>query len=142
MNIEINILSVIAATVVAYIIGALWYSVLFRKQWMIVTGFNKRSDAEKKAAAQEAGPLYIIQLIITFIEAYVLAHFMQLALQAQGSPYEIIWWALIGIVFPTLIGAVMWSGVSREVLWKQISIQAACQVVTLTAMALVIGLWM
>ncbi len=142
MDIQVSLLSVIAATVVAYIIGALWYSVLFQKQWMIVTGFNKRSDAEKKAAAQEAGPLYIIQLVITFIEAYVLAHLMVIAQRAGGSSYEAVAWILVGVVFPTLIGAVMWSGVSREILWKQIGIQAACQVVTLAAMAGVIGLWM
>ncbi len=135
----VNIWAVVVTTVVAYVIGAIWYSVLFQKQWMEVTGANKRSPEEMKKMAKEAGPFYVVQLLITLLQVYVLARFINQAADTNGLETAI--WIFAGFILPTLVGAVMWTGAERSLMKKQIGIQLGCQIVTVVVMGAILGMW-
>jgi uncharacterized membrane protein len=105
---EINIWSVIVATVVTFIIGAIWYSpVLFGKEWMTLTGCDDKqvNDAKKKGVVK----FYIIQLIITFISFCVLGFAMSAIganTTSNGAFIGILAW--LGFIFPMNVGSLMW----------------------------------
>lgn len=136
---DINIVAVIVTTLVAFAIGAIWYSVLFQKQWMEITGATKRSPEEMKKMQKEAGPFYLLQFIVTLLQVYVLAHVIQNIPEISGV--EVALWVFAGFILPTLFGAVMWTGIEKRLMKKQIMIQLGCQAVTLVAMGLILGMW-
>lgn len=68
---SINHLAVIAAAVSAFLLGGLWYSVLFGKAWMSATGMT-----EERAAQANQAKLFGIAFIWSLLGAYVFAMFL------------------------------------------------------------------
>jgi len=66
---RINYLAVVVAAVVYWLLGALWYGVLFAKQWMALMGISKE-QAEQQG--QSAIP-YVVAFLCGLVIAYVLA---------------------------------------------------------------------
>ncbi len=65
MEVHVNFLAVAAATVASYILGFVWYGVIFSKTWMRLTGITEMKPK----------PLNLILVVISmFIMAYVLNH--------------------------------------------------------------------
>ncbi len=105
---EISIWSVAAASVVAFIIGSVWYSpLMFGKEWMSLVGIT---DADV-ATAQARGMTrpYFIQLVITGITFIVIAFAIQTigAYTARdGAFIALIAW--IGFIIPGALGGMLW----------------------------------
>lgn len=135
----ISIWAVLVATLAAYAIGAVWYSLLFQKQWMRITGADTRSAEEMKQMQKDAGPLYVIQLVVTFLQAYVLAWLLT---HVDASAMMLAGWVFLGLSLPTLVGAVMWTGTAPRMKVLQASIQLGCQLVSVFAMVLILAAWM
>ena len=132
---EVNYLAVGLATVLAFALGGLWYSpVLFGKPWMAGHGYTSE---QLKDMQSSAGPSYAISFLCWLVMATALAlvapHF------ADGVG---------GMIH---IGLLLWFGFSATVgltnnrfsgkplsLW---AIDAGYQVVSITIMAVVLGLW-
>jgi len=53
-------LTVVVAAVAAFIIGALWYSVLFAKPWVAAMG---KTEAELKELQKSAVPDYVLAVV-------------------------------------------------------------------------------
>ena len=85
---EVNIWAVLAGTAVMFAVGALWYSVPFQKAWGRIHGFDKLSEKEQQALMKDMGMTYGIQLVVTVITAYVLAHFLTCLLYTSPSPRD------------------------------------------------------
>jgi hypothetical protein len=65
MEVHVNFLAVAAATVASYILGFVWYGVVFKNTWVRLTGI---SDMKPK-------PLNLILVLVSmFVMAYVLNH--------------------------------------------------------------------
>ncbi len=60
---QLNWLAIAAAAVGYFILGGLWYSVLFDKQWMKLTGINANNPEAKKGA----GGIMFFTLVLEFI---------------------------------------------------------------------------
>jgi len=75
----INWLAVIIATVVAFLIGAVWYSFLFRTQWMAAT-----ASPATAAAMQPASPLPRL-LAINFCGNLLLSIVLSALIQSLGA---------------------------------------------------------
>ena len=64
--VPVDWLAVLAASVVSFMIGALWYSpVLFLKPWLAATG-NEKMDGHPPT-------VYLVSAIMTFLSVYALA---------------------------------------------------------------------
>jgi uncharacterized membrane protein len=74
MNVEVNFIAVLLATVSTMVVGSVWYSLkTFGKSWEAMTyGVSKRKRADPKTAI-------LITLVVSLLSAYVLAHFIFLA---------------------------------------------------------------
>lgn len=68
---QINWLAVIAAAVSAFLLGGLWYSVLFARPWMAASGVS-----EESAAAANQGKVFGIAFIWSLLGALVFALFL------------------------------------------------------------------
>lgn len=70
-NLDINLIAVLAAAVVTFALGALWYSpLLFAKQWAAAHGFTPE---KVEAMRKRAGPAYGVTFVCWLAMAAALA---------------------------------------------------------------------
>jgi hypothetical protein len=69
--IVINHFAVLTATVLAFVLGGLWYGPLFGKAWMHETGITAES-----AAQSNQGKIFGLAFVWTLVMAYNLAFFL------------------------------------------------------------------
>lgn len=98
--IEVNFLGVLIATVGAYAVGALWYSVLFGRQWKALMGFT---DESMKAMKMTPVVSMSIGFVTTLIMTYVLAHF-------------VIVWGAVTLASALTLGFWVWLGFQATIL--------------------------
>ena len=132
-----NWLSVLSATVIAFIIGWIWYGPLFGKTWMKL---NKISQGDiKKSKKKGMAGMMILGFIGTLITAYVLA-FLILAVGASGvsNAITLSFWIWLGFLLTTtILGATLWDNKP----WGLFVLNGAYWLVVLEVMAIVISLW-
>ncbi len=128
---EINIWSVVLATIVQFIIGGAWYSVIFGKQWGEIHGFNKLSKEKQKEMAASMGPWYGAQLVVTIITAVVLAKLV--AVLPEYSPFALAVMVWIGFVVPTQFSAVVFGGTESKWIMQKLTLM------TLGSLACLLG---
>lgn len=135
-----NWLAIIAAVLMAFIFGSVWYGPLFGKLWAKEMGFKKGKITFKKMI-----PSLSLQLVQTFLTTYVLAHMVRFWLQLihasnqedflcyNGLIIGFLTW--VGFYVPMQLGKVAWEQKS----WKLFSInigqdfftlQIICQILT------------
>lgn len=135
---QINYIAVLVGTIIAFGGGAIWYSVLFQKQWMKVTGMTNATPEQMKVLQKQAMPLYFIQLAITVVQVAILDYFIT---TSGTSGLMTAFLMLVGFVWPTLIGSVIWSGKSKEAQRLMLMIQGGYQLVTFVVLGLVLVMW-
>src|SRR5437667_9641386 len=69
---NVNILAVLVAAVLTFVLGAVWYSpVLFAKQWMAAQGYTAENLEEMKRKAVTRA--YAVSVLSYLVTAYVTA---------------------------------------------------------------------
>ncbi len=136
MDVEVNIVGVVAATLAAMFIGFVWYSKgVFGKEWM------KLANVDEKTAQQDAPKAMIVMLVLAAIAAYVLAwltYAVGYVLQQESYLTSAIQTAMmvwVGFVLYAAAGAMFEQRPSRL-----IAINLGNSLVTFLAMGLAIGL--
>jgi len=131
----INVVPVLVATVVAMVIGFLWYSpLLFGKPWMRLRGLTPAQMKDMRMPVS----LLFIELFTTVITAYVLAILVIVfgahTLQAIVSLALVVW---LGFYVTTYLSEVLWENKPFGVFL----INAAHRLVGVMAMVAILGLW-
>lgn len=136
MEVEINLIGVLAAVVAAMVIGTVWYSnAVFGKQWRKLENIN---EARAKADAPKG---IVGMVVISLLVAYVLAHVTYLSdsfyadVSYQEAALTTAFWVWLGFVLPVAAG----NSLFNQRPWKATAIHAGNWLVTLLAMGLVIG---
>lgn len=104
----INFWPVLVAAVVAFAIGALWYSpILFGKEWMTLT---KMSDSDiASAKAKGMWKSYIVHFIATIVSFCVLAFIVASTAVASASDGAFLgFFAWLGFIAPIGISELLW----------------------------------
>ncbi len=94
---NVNLVSVLIASVASMIVGFLWYSpILFGNPWMKLVGMTKESmSAAKKGMAQ----MYALSAVAGFVMAYVLAHFASYTgAKTITDALSLAFWVWLGFV--------------------------------------------
>jgi len=73
-TITVNYWAIAAGAVLSMVIGAVWYGPLFGKKWMELVGVDSADQEATKKMQKSAGPLYLVQFILTLFQVLVLAH--------------------------------------------------------------------
>lgn len=79
MGTEIHWLAVIVAGVAAFMVGGVWYSVLFGKAWMAARGVTKE---QVQAGGGNMGVMFGVTFLLDLVIAFVLDH----TLATYGNP--------------------------------------------------------
>ncbi|MGV8142346.1 MAG: DUF1761 domain-containing protein [Candidatus Pacearchaeota archaeon] len=137
LNLSINLWGVLGATVVAYIIGFLWFGPIFGKQWIKLSKMSA-SDIAKAKQKSMAKPM-ILNFIGTFIMAFVFAQLINLVgISTAGQGAVLGFWLWLGFfASSTLLGSVLWEGKS----WSLYVLTAAYWLVNLKVMGFLLVLW-
>lgn len=136
---EVNVVAVIVATVAMFAVGAVWYMVLFQKQWAKMHGMDKLTDKQMKEMSAKMGPYYGLQLLMTVLSAWVLAYLMSLLPSMSPIVLAMLMW--VGFVLPMSVSGVIFGGTKSEYILPKILIQAGEMLVRLIVAALVISLF-
>lgn len=128
---SINYLAVIVAALSAFVIGGLWYSVLFSKAWMVENGF----DEEKLKSGNMGmifGGAFILSLIISFVFVLFLGPERDAMFGASAGFMAGLFWVATAMGITYLF--------ERKSL-KLFLINAGYHVVTFTVIGFILGLW-
>lgn len=136
MEVQINLIGVLAAAATAMVVGSLWYgNGLFGKQW------RKLEDIDDKKAKADMPRGMIGMVIISLLAAYVLAHVTYLSntffveQTYTNSALSTAFWMWLGFFVPALAG----NSLFNQRPWKSTAIHLGNWLVTLLAMGLVLG---
>ena len=135
MDVEINYLAVIIATIAAMVIGGVWYAPpVFGDTWSKLVLLDE-------AKAKKAMPVaMLIMLIGAFIKAFMLAHIIGLSNHFYNHSY---FHDSMGTVFAVFVGFFLVQVVTRNVFeqrpFKLSLIILGNELVTLVAMGVIIG---
>jgi len=128
---SINYFAVLIAGLSAFIIGGLWYSVLFAKAWMVENKFTEET-LRNSNMAKIFGGSFILSLLISFVLALFL-----------GPDRN----ALIGTLAGFMAGF-FWVATAMGITYlferksmKLFLINAGYHVITFTVMGLILGMW-
>ena len=135
--VTINFWPILIASVIAFAIGALWYSpLLFGKQWMSLTGIKASDVSGDKARGM--WKLYVIQFIVTLITFSVLGFIV--AADGGLGAVDGEWMgflAWLGFTVPIGVSGLLWEKKPLQlVLISTVSI-LLCQVIG----GAIIGAW-
>lgn len=139
VNIEINYLAVLLASIISMVVGFLWYSpLILGKQWQKEKGFT---DESLKQAQKEMGKLYGLSFVVSLLTAFVLSHVMTLSenffhysMLTTGLNTAFFMW--LGFVMPVQLTTTLFGNKS----WKLFGIDTGFQLAALIGMAVVIAL--
>lgn len=124
----------VAVSAVAYwMLGALWYGVLFSSRWMALEGITLEQ-------AKRVNPVlpYVITLVLNVLIAFVLAQvclWRNANTAARGAAVGVLLW--IGIVGPIVFTTYMYEMRSKELF----AINEFYPLVGLCLMGVILGAW-
>jgi hypothetical protein len=110
---SLNFVAIIVASVVQFVIGAVWYMPLFGKLWAKIHGFDMLSPEAQKESQKGMAPLLFAQFIVTVVTTVVLAMFLPV-LPLEWNPYGIAGFFWLGFVVPTQVSAVLFGGTKSK----------------------------
>lgn len=133
----INLWSILVASIVAFVIGAIWYSpILFGKEWMALT---KLSDADVAAAKTKGVTLfYVIQFIFTVVSFCVLGFALGSIgthTASDGAFLGLLAW--VGFVLPIGVSNLMW----EKKPFKLVLINTVSTLLSLVVGGAIVGAW-
>ena len=137
MTSTINFWAILVASVVAFGIGALWYSpILFGKEWMNLAKISDRDVDEGEGRGM--WKLYIAQLVITIVLFAVLGFFVSAtASRTAGDGAFLGFIAWLGFSLTAAVGDMLW----MKKPMKLLLISEICTLVTWIVGGAIIGAW-
>ena len=106
---KINYPAVIVATLVHFILGGIWYSLLFANKFIQLMGWTKAQldEVAKQSHAKE----YLIAFLSSLVLVYILAHFVQYTKASSAiSGLQTAFWLWLGFVVTTQLPTVIFEG--------------------------------
>ena len=136
---NLNITSILLATIVQFIVGAIWYTPIFGKIWGKIHGFDQLTTDKQKEMMKQMGPLLAAQFVVTILTSFVLVLFVS-SLPQNWSVFGEAGFFWLGFVVPTQVSAVLFGGTEGKWVIKKILIMAGGSLACLMSAATVIYL--
>jgi len=138
-SVTVNYWAIASGAVLSMVIGAIWYGPLFGKRWMEIVGVSSADPEARKKMQKSAGPLYVVQFVLTLFQVLVLAHLIADTKLVGGLERSLWIWA--AFIVPTLAGAVMWTNEIGKLKWTRFLIQGGYQLILFILFGLLLQYW-
>lgn len=138
-TLSVNYFAIVVGAVLSMVIGAVWYGPLFGKKWLEIVGATAEDLEARKKMQAAAGPLYVVQFVLTLFQVLVLAHLIADTTRVGGLERSLWIWA--AFVIPTLAGAVMWTNEEGRRKWARFLIQGGYQLTIFIVFGLLLQYW-
>ncbi len=105
-----NLLGVLIAAVLAFVLGGIWYSQnVFGPKWLKYSGISKRKykESKEKGVAGKHFAGFIASLLMACVLSIFLAYAGAVSIPAALLVAFLLW---LGFVATTLIGPILWEG--------------------------------
>lgn len=139
---EISFLMVLVCAVVSIILGSLWYGpMIFGKAWMRLNNVDPEcmnDPVKRKEMQKQALPAYILQLILSVVQIFVLAKFISLG----GDALTTSLWVWLGFLMPMAAQGSMWNNDKKKNNQAKFLIVAGFNLILSIVLGLIIGAWM
>ena len=89
---------IVIAAVIEWLLGALWYGLVFRKSWLVLAGFSETNKPKNGAMTMVFS--FIACLLLTFVIAHVVGWAGAVTL-TQGIKFGVICW--LGFMAPPIV---------------------------------------
>lgn len=105
----INFTAVLAASVLCFILGWIWYSpLLFGNRWMKELGIKKPEKMTPEVKHQMMRSM-VLGFLFTVLTNYVLAHFLNfMYLTAASDVAQLALWLWLGFTLPVIMTGYLW----------------------------------
>src|SRR4051812_10168879 len=113
LDMQINFLAVILATVVQFALGFVWYGPLFSKLWGKIHGFDKLTKEVQQKMMKGMAPFYALQAFVTLITSFVFEIFI-VYLPHDWNAYGLAFFFWLGFVLPAQVSAVIFGGTESK----------------------------
>jgi hypothetical protein len=132
---HVNYLAVLVSGVVIFLLGGLWYSVLFKKPWIRLMGISEEAMKEGSGAMPFLFLMaFLCGLLTAYIEAIVVNHFPPPTL-ARGVFVGTLMW--VGFAAPSSFATAIFS-MTKKPLWF---INSAYNWVSFVAAGMILSVW-
>jgi len=130
-----NYWAIAVSAVVAFVVGALWYSpLLFGKAYLQVRGLSPDAMADMRPPAWEM----IGELVKNLVVAFVLSHFVvRLDVADWKAALQLGLWVWVGFQAMLLMGAVL----HEKMPWTLYAIHAGDALVKTLLVTVILGVW-
>ncbi len=136
---DINYWAVIVCGIISIVLGTVWYGPIFGKKWMQIMGAENCTEEEMKEKRKGMGILYLVQLLLTILYAYVLARFINM--NAGIPAIQISLWLWLGFAFTINAGAGLWNNESKSNAWWRFGITTGYQLLIAIIFPYILGMW-
>jgi hypothetical protein len=140
-GLQINIVAILAATGVSFILGFMWYAKLFAKPWMREMGYDPNMRPNGKAMTKGIALTVFGNFLFAWVLAFYLAGWKYFpGTTEQGTlPFAInsslsVW---IGFFLPVHLSRVVWEKHS----WKLFLINSGYHLAATGVVALILAYW-
>ncbi len=134
---ELNYGAILLATILQFMFGAVWYSLLFGKLWGKIHEFDKLPKDVQQKMMKSMGPFYLVQFLITLLTTFILAIFVAF-LPHDWNVYALAGFFWFGFVVPTQISGVIFGGTPPKWMFAKIAIQAGAAFFCLEIAAMIL----
>ncbi|MEA2166367.1 MAG: hypothetical protein QOK37_4494 [Thermoanaerobaculia bacterium] len=133
---HVNYLAILVSGVVIFILGGLWYSVIFKKTWIALMGIPEEKMKEGSGGAMPV--LFLMAFLCALVQSYILAiiinHFTPFSC-VRGAMVGTICW--VGFAAPTSFATAIFS-MTKKQLWL---INSAYNLVSFIAAGMILSVW-
>lgn len=136
---DINYWAVLSCALLSLVLGFVWYGPLFGRKWIEINELSSDDLAKREAMQKEAGPLYVVQFVLSLLQIYILAHFVKGWSDVSGV--ESALWIWLGFVMPTVAGLAMWNAKPTKVKWAMFLISSGYQLISFVSFGFILSTW-
>lgn len=141
MEIKVNILAILVAVVVNFILGFIWYTPLFGKAWGKEMGYDPAMKPEISVMLKGMSFMLIGNLLFAWVLAHNIAAWQFVAgIKEMGLFSNVLMTAVftwLGFYLPGELGATVWEKHS----WKLFGINTGYHLVSLLVVAFILTIW-